>query len=357
MLSSPRRSATENALLAEQASLLTSLQSTLDKTRTSTPATVNPTLLSTAPLPPPTPQAAAAQAEHRLGAGGAGGLFGSQFGRAMTPMASHSIPPPTTGISTDDTVTARAMRTLSETQQRMQQQAAHIERLQAAAQHGRTHSATPPAVMDGEGHQLEAVVADLQAQLNELRTGGQAAGRQSGGSVASAGGARSPASGLVVKREASPYEAEGKLLGARSSNLVEPGGIEEWRARLEEAEANAREHAARAQALEEERRAWREEMAADKSRLRELEASLAKLTKEKGWLQASIEDMKVNAERRAAETLAVRVMSRDAAAAAAARPSVELLRENERLHHELREMQREGDRRAHERMEAMVAMS
>jgi hypothetical protein len=65
----------------------------------------------------------------------------------------------------------------------------------------------------------------------------------------------------------------------------------------------------------------------------------------------------VNAERRAREKLAVREMSDEARATAAARPSVELLKENERLRRELNEMHREGARRTNEAVAAMASLA
>ena len=127
------------------------------------------------------------------------------------------------------------------------------------------------------------------------------------------------------------------------------------RTRLDEAERRVREYADQVSALEAERRAWRNEMAADKKRSQELEGAAERFAKDKSQLEARIYDLKQNAERRAAEALAVREMHRDAAIAAASRPSVELLRENDKLRKELYESRFEGERRAQETVAAMAA--
>lgn len=59
-------------------------------------------------------------------------------------------------------------------------------------------------------------------------------------------------------------------------------------------------------------------------------------------------DARQHAERRAAEKLTVRKLSRDAEVAAAARPSASLLRENERLRREVFELKGHGSRRSEE---------
>ena len=110
-------------------------------------------------------------------------------------------------------------------------------------------------------------------------------------------------------------------------------------------------------AFEADRRAWRADLEASGQRVRALEAAVEKHEQLKKAFERDIADMKENAERRAREKLAVREMSDEARANAAARPSVELLKENERLRRELNEMHREGARRTNEALAAMASLA
>ena len=107
--------------------------------------------------------------------------------------------------------------------------------------------------------------------------------------------------------------------------------------------------------LEAERREWRTELDSGGQRVRELEEAVAQAASEKAALERSVGDLKENAERRALEALKVREMSREASATAAARPSVELLKENERLRREVLELRGTASRRASEVAAAMAS--
>ena len=123
------------------------------------------------------------------------------------------------------------------------------------------------------------------------------------------------------------------------------------------AESRLAEREQQLTAFEAERRAWRADLEASGQRVRALEAAVEKHEQLKKAFERDIADMKVNAERRAREKLAVREMSDEARATAAARPSVELLKENERLRRELNEMHREGARRTNEAVAAMASLA
>ena len=112
------------------------------------------------------------------------------------------------------------------------------------------------------------------------------------------------------------------------------------------AEEKATKMASQLNELEEQRREWRQVLVQERGRAAESEQAASRLQSECEKLQRAQADLKANAERRARETLAVREMGRDAKATAAAKPSVELLRENERLRREMVELRREGGRRA-----------
>ena len=307
-----------------------------------------------------------------------------------------------------------AKRALEEAQRKTQQQASQIGALDAECATlraalartggGAGGAAAPTSAAAAQAlvraSELEATVADLQAQLQQARgSGGSRGGGRMSSSAASppintfdpSAMVRARATALEVS-DASARTAEAEAKAVRAAEALreeatrhastrreleelrhvtasskgsvvaaqeEAGEVraqqELWRRRLEEAERRVNEHASRADALEEERRAWREEMTADKARLRELDGQAARHAKEMVRLQAMVEDTRQNAERRAAEAIAVRELSRDHRVAQAAKPSVELLRENERLRKLVDDLSREGDRRAQETVAAMAA--
>ena len=310
-----------------------------------------------------------------------------------------------------EAMSALARRGLDEAQSMMEQQIAQIGSLEAetvrlraalaekarstgAGAGAPTTSAAAAAAVVRVG-ELEATVADLHAQLQRARTSArnaraptaapaqaafepgavlrertailEAADATERATAASARAAKAveaaqaeSAKHAITRRQLDELreaaaDSRGSALAA-SQEAVEVRAMEEqWRRRLEEAERRVAEHSSRADALEVERRAWRDEMAGDKARLRELEGSAGRHAKDKARLQAMVDDTRENAERRAAEAIAVREMSRDHMVAQAAKPSVELLRENERLRKMVDDLGREGERRAQETVAAMAA--
>ena len=202
--------------------------------------------------------------------------------------------------------------------------------------------------------ELEATVCDLQAQLKRER---KRVG-DSGERAAELASARHSAS--QARREMNEMRGElaygqSALLAAREEAARARDDALAARRLMADSDVRLREQLDQVAELEEARRAWRQELAEDKERLHNLQQACAKHALEKARMDAAVADVQANAQRRANEALAAWEMSRDAAVAMAARPSVELLRENERLRREVAELQRETRRRADEAVAAMAA--